>query len=158
MTHRALLIYSTGRGQTRHVCHTLARACPAVALLELTADPPELSAPLPPVVVLASPTYGQGDLHHRWLHHLPGLVPALSGQDRVQGGLLVLGDRRFHGRTYAGAACAFQRHLLGTPLAPLTQSIHTVDIRADPSWMVPALRWLSTVLAPDPTGDLHDDH
>lgn len=68
---------SAARGQTRRVCQFLATPHAALHLVELTPDPPRCAGGHE-VVIFASPTYGQGDLHHVWTTHLPQLIQAFG--------------------------------------------------------------------------------
>lgn len=155
MTSRALLLFSSARGQTRRVCRVLAAPHAALDLMELTPEPPRYSGGHD-VVIFASPTYGQGELHHVWTTHLPQLIQSFGAAPPTQGGLLVLGDRRYHGHTFAGAVNAFHRHLRGTPLAPLLGRICVVDPRENPAWQQHASAWLDVILQ-EGSGGPYDD-
>jgi flavodoxin I len=52
------------------------------------------------LVILGTPTYGQGELHHPWISFLPRLRSVhWAGRTLA---LFALGDQRFHGKTFAG--------------------------------------------------------
>jgi len=53
------------------------------------------------VLILGSPTYGRGQMHHEWLSWKDHVARIDLSEKAV--GLFVLGDQRFHGRTFAGA-------------------------------------------------------
>ncbi|GHG32772.1 hypothetical protein GCM10017784_27970 [Deinococcus indicus] len=149
-----LLLYSSARGQTRRVCHTLAASHPDIELVELTPDPPAWPGRYE-AVLFASPTYGQGGLHHVWTTHLPQLVEAFTPSPPRLGGLLVLGDQRYHARTFAGAVTAFEPYLRGTALAPLLDRICVLDPRQDRAWEQRCASWVEAIIQ-DSRGATYD--
>ena len=52
-------------------------------------------------LLLGSPTYGIGDLHHHWHDFLDGMKELDLSKKTV--GLFVMADGRFHGDSFAGA-------------------------------------------------------
>ena len=96
------LTFVSSAGSTRRVAHKIQQHlqtdCEIVDFKRFTADPI-----LPhPILILGSPTYGIGDLHPRWKRFISNNPKVDLSSKTV--GMFVLGDQKYHGESFAGAA------------------------------------------------------
>ena len=140
-----LLIYASTSGRTRTLFRELAaHTGPRVALLELGPEPPVLPAVPVNTVIFGSPTYGRGELHHRWAEHLPSVLEGLRHVRTV--GVIGIGDSRYHAHTYCGSLKPFSVAVKQGMAREVSCQTLCLDVRAFPLWPQQTQKWLASLL------------
>jgi flavodoxin len=149
--HDLLLVYASTSGRTRALFRALAaQAGPRAALLELGPEPPVLPAEPVNTVIFGSPTYGRGDLHHRWTEHLPAVLKGLRHVRTA--GVIGIGDSRYHARTYCGSLKPFSAAVKQDMAQEVACQTLYLDVRAFPLWPQQTQRWMASFLHDDLCG------
>lgn len=148
-----LLIYASTSGRTRALFRELAaHAGTRATVVELGPEPPVLPPAPVNVVVFGSPTYGRGELHHRWQEHLSSVLEGL--QDVRVTGVIGIGDSRYHARTYCGSLELFREVLDQRMARDAKRHTLCLDVQTSRTWKQQAQVWMDSLLPIDPCEEL----
>ncbi|MBS0252706.1 MAG: flavodoxin domain-containing protein [Proteobacteria bacterium] len=106
MKKDALLIFASTSGSTTLLAEHLARVfSSSIDLIRIPRECVFSETLNRKLIVLMSPTYAEGNLHHAWIEQGPLIFRTLAPGQRIA--LIALGDSRLHKATFAGALKVF---------------------------------------------------
>lgn len=104
---RSAIVYTSKGGTTQRVAEQLREVVPGTSwVFELEEFLKETPASFN-FLFLGSPTYGLGELDYRWKKFLRTLDFDALRRSSTKVALFVLGDQKWHGRTFAGSLVDF---------------------------------------------------
>ncbi len=98
-----VILYASTSGATRRVAEEFATRLPGSVLQNIAQLDDQVRSDLvgADVLLLGSPTYGQGDWHHAWQTKFDVIMPIAASAKCIS--LFGLGDAKFHSHSFCGS-------------------------------------------------------